>query len=69
MAKLYLCFPISLQGGAHGSVVVKALCYKSEGSEFETGFTQPLAEMSTRSRKIIFLGSKVRLTTQCLDNV
>jgi hypothetical protein len=23
-------------GGAHGSVVVKALCYKPEGREFDT---------------------------------
>jgi hypothetical protein len=53
-----------------GSVVVKALCYKPEGRWFETrcelmfsiylilpavGFTQPLTEMSTRSRKIMFL--------------
>jgi hypothetical protein len=43
----------------HGSIVVKALCYKPEGSGFEAlGFTQPLTEMSTRSIKIMFLGSK-----------
>jgi hypothetical protein len=43
------------------------------------GFTQPLTKMSTRSRKIMFLGSKVRpvrradslaaICEQVLDNV
>jgi hypothetical protein len=32
------------------------------------GFTQPLTEMSTRSRKIIFLGSKVQLVHRA-DNL
>jgi hypothetical protein len=65
--------------GARGSVVVKALCCKPEGREFDEVnfffssnylilqvalgpgvFTQPLTEMSTRSRKIMFLGSRAR---------
>jgi hypothetical protein len=29
-------------------------------SSFQLGFTQPLTEMSTRSRKIMFLGSRAR---------
>jgi hypothetical protein len=56
-----------LAWGARGSVVVKVLCYKPEvtGSRpkemndfYQLGFTQPLTEMSTRSIKIMFLGSK-----------
>jgi hypothetical protein len=45
---------------------------KSFRLHYSLGFTQPLAEMSTRSRKRMFLGSKVRpmsradnLTTIC----
>jgi hypothetical protein len=64
--------------------VVKALCYKPEGRGFETrwgewifsnylillalGFTQSLTEMSTRSRNIMFLGSRtwsVRRADNC----
>jgi hypothetical protein len=52
--------------------VVKALFYKPEDRGFETdkgkrqkaalavGITQPLTVMSTRSRKIMFLGCKAR---------
>jgi hypothetical protein len=56
---------------ARGSVVVKTLFYKAEGHGIEIrcnelilpgalrpGFTQPLTEMSTRSRNIMFLESK-----------
>jgi hypothetical protein len=47
--------------GAHGSIVVKALCYK-------LGFTQSLTEMSIKNIKIImFLWSKVRLVRRA-DN-
>jgi hypothetical protein len=66
---------------AHGSVVVKALCYKPEGRGFDSrwgeflnlpnlsGRTQPLTEMSTRNIKIkMFLGSKVRLVRKA-DNL
>jgi hypothetical protein len=64
--------------------VAKELCYKPEGSGFETllgdfflnylilpalRFTQPLTEMSTGNRKIImFLGSKMRRVRRA-DNV
>jgi hypothetical protein len=63
-------------------VVIKALCYKPEGRGFETrrgermfsiylilpaALPQPLTEMSTRSRRIMFLGVErcrcVMLTT------
>jgi hypothetical protein len=55
--------------GASGSVVVEALYYNLEGRGFETRWgawifsiylTLPLAEMSTRSKEIMFLGSKAR---------
>jgi hypothetical protein len=46
---------------ARGSAVVKVLCCKPEGREFEIlGVIQPLTEMCTRSRKIMFLGSRAR---------
>jgi hypothetical protein len=39
--------------------VVKALCYKDpSGRSIPYGYTQPVTETSTRSRIIIFLGSK-----------
>jgi hypothetical protein len=61
---------------ARGSVVLKALCYRPEGHGFETRwgewtfsiclilpvpeYTQPVPEMSTRNRKVMFLGSRAR---------
>jgi hypothetical protein len=45
---------------ARGRGVVKAISYKSEGPgsepQYDVGFTQLLSEVSTRNRKIMFLG-------------
>jgi hypothetical protein len=46
--------------------MAKTLCYKPEGRWFQIllhnalGFTQPLTEMSIRSRKIMFVRSRAR---------
>jgi hypothetical protein len=54
---------------ARGSVVVEALCCKPEGCGFETlVLTQPVTEMSTRIKRIMFLGSKV-LSVHRADNL
>jgi hypothetical protein len=49
------------------SVVVESLCYMPESRGFGTGrgewilrFTQPLTEISTKSIKVMFLGSRAR---------
>jgi hypothetical protein len=57
-----------------GSMVVKALYYETRwGLYLALVFTQPLKQISTRSRKIMFLGSIVQpvhhLWGDCVDNV
>jgi hypothetical protein len=52
--------------GVCGSVVVEPLCYKPEGEWIffnlpnPSGHTEPLTELSTRNRKIMFLGRRER---------
>jgi hypothetical protein len=64
------CF---LHMGAYGSLVVKALCYKLQDRRFETEWGEliflnlPNPSGSTRSREIMFLGSKVQLVCRAYN--
>jgi hypothetical protein len=54
--------------GARGNVVVKALCYrKVAASRPDEVNTFEFTEMSTRSRKIMFLGSRERPVRRAVD--
>jgi hypothetical protein len=57
-ATSYLLKFLKLKYGTRGRVMAEALCYKQEGCGLR--FTQPLTEMSIRSRRTMFLGSRAR---------